>query len=50
MRQNEQLRTIPIIFMSAIGEELGSEYGKEVCPIALAADMFLEKPLETATV
>jgi DNA-binding response OmpR family regulator len=50
MRQNEHLKTIPIIFMSAIGESLGSEYGKEVCPVALAADMFLEKPLDAATV
>jgi DNA-binding response OmpR family regulator len=50
MRQNERLKTIPIIFISAIGESLGAEYGKEVCPVALAADMFLEKPLDAATV
>jgi len=50
MRQDEHLKTIPIIFMSAIGESLGTEYGKEVCPVALAADMFLEKPLDASTV
>jgi CheY-like chemotaxis protein len=49
MRQDANLRDIPIIFMSAINEQIGSEYAKEVCPIALQADMFLEKPLDAAT-
>jgi CheY-like chemotaxis protein len=50
MRQDERLKNIPIIFMSAIGESLGADYAKEVCPVALAADMFLEKPLDATMV
>ncbi|HVP10859.1 MAG TPA: response regulator [Phycisphaerae bacterium] len=50
MRQNERLKTVPIVFLSAIGETLGIEYGKEVCPVPLAVDMFLEKPVDAATV
>jgi CheY-like chemotaxis protein len=50
MRQDPALKDIPVILMSAIGEKLGSDYAKEVCPVALAAEMFLEKPLDAATV
>jgi CheY-like chemotaxis protein len=50
MRQDVRLKDIPIIFISAIGETVGADYAKEVCPIALAADMFLEKPLDAAMV
>jgi CheY-like chemotaxis protein len=50
MRLDPHLKDIPIIFMSAIGEALEKEYAKEICPVALAADMFLEKPLDAATV
>jgi CheY-like chemotaxis protein len=50
MRQDARLKDIPIIFISAIGEAVGADYAKEVCPIALAADMFLEKPLDAAMV
>ena len=50
MRQDDRLKSIPIIFLSSIGESLGTDYAKEVCPIALDADMFLEKPLEASTV
>ena len=50
MRQDSRLKDIPIIFISAVGESCGSEYAQEVCPVALEADMFLDKPLEAATV
>lgn len=50
MRQDPRLKDIPIIFISAMGEMMGSERAREVCPVALAADMFLEKPLDAATV
>lgn len=47
MRQDERLKDVPIIFLSAIGESSSSVYAKEICPVALAADMFLEKPLDS---
>jgi DNA-binding response OmpR family regulator len=50
MRQDERLKTIPIVFLSSIGESMGAEYGKEVCPIALDADMFVEKPFDASTI
>ncbi len=49
MRQDPNLRDIPIIFVSSIDESLEREYAREVCPIALDADMFVEKPLDAAT-
>jgi len=49
MRQDLQLKSIPIIFMSSMNEVSEREYAREVCPIALDADMFLEKPLDAAT-
>lgn len=49
MRQDARLKDIPIIFLSAIGESFGERYAKEVCPVALAADMFLEKPFDAVT-
>lgn len=50
MRQDPQLKDIPIIFISAVGELCGTEYAQEVCPVALEADMFLDKPLDATTV
>ena len=50
MRQDPHLKEIPIIFISAVGESCGAEYAKEVCPVAVDADMFLDKPLEASTV
>lgn len=49
MRQDARLKDIPIIFMSAIGETYGAEYAREVCPVSLDADMFLEKPFDATT-
>jgi len=50
MRQDVHLKDIPIIFVSAVGESMGAEYAREVCPVALDADLFLEKPLEASRV
>lgn len=50
MRQDGALKDIPIIIMSAIGERMGADYAKEVCPVPLNADLFLEKPLEAGVV
>jgi len=50
MRQDERLQDIPIVFMTAMDESLGAGYAKELCPVALAADLFLEKPLDARTV
>jgi CheY-like chemotaxis protein len=50
MRQDPHLQDIPIIFISSMGQASEAEYAREVCPVALAADMFLEKPLDAATV
>jgi len=49
MRQDPQLKDIPIVFMSAMDEGSEQVYAREVCPIALDADMFLEKPLDAVT-
>ncbi len=49
LRRDRQLKTIPLILMSAIGQSVGMEYGREVCPDAMSADMFLEKPFDAKT-
>jgi DNA-binding response OmpR family regulator len=50
MRQDAQLKDVPIIFISSMGEEFEEVYAREVCPVAVDADMFLEKPLDAAMV
>ncbi len=50
MRQDEELRHIPIVILSAIGQSAGADYAKEVCPVELNVDMFIEKPLDAAVV
>jgi CheY-like chemotaxis protein len=50
MRQDPHLKHIPIVFVSAMGEGSETEYAREVCPVALDADLFLEKPLHAASV
>jgi len=49
MRRDTQLKHVPLILLSAIGESIGMEYGREVCPDAMSADLFLEKPFDAAT-
>jgi len=50
MRQDPQLCDIPIVFLSAIGQSAGVDYAKEVCPVELDVDMFIEKPLDASVV
>jgi two-component system alkaline phosphatase synthesis response regulator PhoP len=49
MRRDKSLRNIPLILLSVIGESIGMEYGREVCPDVMSADMFLEKPFDAET-
>jgi DNA-binding response OmpR family regulator len=49
LRRDSKLKSIPLILMSAIGQSIGMEYGREVCPDAMSADMFLEKPFDAKT-
>jgi DNA-binding response OmpR family regulator len=49
MRQDDRYRTVPIVFISAVAESVSADYAKANCPVELSAAMFLEKPLEAAT-
>ena len=49
LRRDNHLKSIPLILMSSIGQSIGMEYGREVCPDAMSADLFLEKPFDAAT-
>ena len=49
MRQDPQLKDVPIIFISAGGAAQGADYAREHCPVELRAEMFLDKPLDAAT-
>ena len=46
MRHDDQLKNIPIIMISAIGETIGKDYYSEVCPGTSSGDIFLEKPFD----
>jgi CheY-like chemotaxis protein len=50
MRQDRRLCNVPIVFVSAVGQSVSEEQAREICPVALDADMFLEKPLDATTV
>ena len=49
LRRDNHLKSIPLILMSSIGQSIGMEYGREACPDAMSADMFLEKPFDAKT-
>jgi len=49
MRRDSRLKSTPLILISAIGQSIGMEYGREVCPDAMSADLFLEKPFDAQT-
>jgi DNA-binding response OmpR family regulator len=50
LRQDEALAHIPIIMISSIGETMGMDYARELNSDYIAADKFLDKPLEAAVV
>ncbi len=49
LRRDSRLKSIPLALVSSIGESIGMEYGREVCPDVMSADLFLEKPFDAAT-
>jgi DNA-binding response OmpR family regulator len=49
LRRDRRLKNIPLILISAIREAIGMEYGREMCPDVMSADMFLEKPIDAKT-
>ncbi len=48
MKQDDVLKNIPIIMISAIGQTMGMDYAKELGSDYVKADLFMEKPLEAA--
>lgn len=50
LRSDDQLKRIPIIMISAIGQTIGMDYAKELGIDSMPADRFLEKPLKAETV
>jgi two-component system, OmpR family, response regulator ChvI len=49
LRRNDRFKSLPLILISSIIASIGMEYGREVCPDAMSADLFLEKPFDAAT-
>ena len=49
LRRDSHLKSVPLILISAIGQSIGMEYAREVCPDAMSANMFLEKPFDAKT-
>ncbi len=50
IRNDERLRKIPIIMISAIGQTMGMDYAKELGSDYMPVERFLEKPLSVAAV
>lgn len=50
LKEDEALRAIPIIMISAIGARMGMDYAKELGSDYLPVERFLDKPLESKTV
>ncbi len=48
LRRDARLKSIPLVIMSSISAPIGMEYGRELCPDAMSADLFLEKPFDAA--
>lgn len=49
LRRDRELKHIPLILVSSIIASMGMQYGREVCPDAMSADLFIEKPFDAAT-
>ena len=50
LKEDEALRSIPIIMISAIGARMGLDYAKELGSDYLPVEKFLDKPLDSRTV
>ncbi len=50
LRQDEQLRHMPIVMISAIGKKMGMDYARELGSDYMPVEDFLEKPLTAETV
>ena len=50
LKEDESLRSIPIIMISAIGARMGFDYAKELGSDYLPVEKFLDKPLDSKTV
>lgn len=48
IKNDEQLKRIPIVMISAIGERMGLDFAKEVGSDYAPVEAFLEKPLDAA--
>jgi CheY-like chemotaxis protein len=49
MKEEPQLRDVPVIMISAIGERVGMDYAKNWAPTMCPPEAFLEKPLDATT-
>ncbi len=49
VKEDEALRHIPVVMISAIGRRTGMDYARELGTEYVPADAFLEKPLDART-
>ena len=49
MKEDDAVKSIPIIMLSAIGKKTGMDYAKDLGTDYVPAERFLEKPFDTAT-
>ena len=49
LKQDEHLKTLPIIMISSIGQTMGMDFAKELGSDYIQADRFLDKPFDAAT-
>jgi CheY-like chemotaxis protein len=50
LRKDDELKRIPIVMVSAIGQTVGMDFAKELGSDYVAAERFLDKPLNADTV
>lgn len=49
LKEDEKLRDIPVIMISAIGQRIGMDYARELGSEYVPADAFVEKPFDART-
>lgn len=49
MKEDEQLRGVPVVMISSLGRQMGMNYAKELGSEYVKADAFLDKPVDAAT-